>query len=215
MKYFPLCLVHIRKSSPTRHGFTLVEVLFALSVMAMIGLAVGQLGRSVFVYSSISQNDLAVEQEARTAFTMMTPEIRSLAPSNTGAYPIATAGTSTFTFYSDVLGDGLRRQVHYYLSGTTLKKGVITPTGTPLAYTDAEVTTEVAHNIVNGTSTAIFDYYGTQFTGTSTPLALPVAISSIRFARVTLLFPQAHGSVATTSLVFTTGVTMRNLKDNL
>jgi prepilin-type N-terminal cleavage/methylation domain-containing protein len=202
------------RSKIVSRGFTAIEILVSMVVLVLIYMGATSLARNIFVNNSFVQGDMNAEYQVRSAFNMMKPEIRSLAASNTGSYPVMTAATSTFTFYSDVYGDGLRRQIRYFLSGTTLKKGVIKPTGSPLAYTGAETVTDVVHNIANGTSTPIFEYFDGNFTGTSTPLASPVSIASVRLARITIKISRTHMPTVS-PLVFTTEVSMRNLKSNL
>lgn len=203
-------------SYSTNKGFTLLEMIFGVGLFVLLLLAVTSFGRSIFVYNSVSQNNLKLEQDTRIFFNAIGPEIRSLAPSNTGSYPIVAAATSSFTFYSDPQGDGLRRQIRYFLSNGVLKKGVITPTGSPLVYNSAqEVVTTIASNVANATSTPIFDYYPSSYAGTTTPLSVPVSVSLVRHVRVTLQFRRSRVPVNAPLISFTTALTMRNLKDNI
>ena len=202
--------MQIRPSSQS--AFTIVELMFAIAIGLLIVFAMIRFGRDTFFISSVLNADLGSELEVRSALQSMGPELRSAAPSNTGSYPIAVAATSSVTFFSDTVGDGLRRQIRYFLAGTTLKRGVVTPTGTPLAYTGSEVVTELVHNVANGTSTPVFDYFDSSDSGTSTPLAMPVSVAAIRLVRVTVLTSRAR---SLSPLSFTTSVMLRNLKDNL
>ena len=147
----------------------------------------------------------------------MSNEIRSASESNLGAYPIVTAATSTFTFFSDLNNDGLKEQVRYFVSGSTLQKGVITPTGNPYVYTSgSEVDTIVVSNLTNGGSTTlpVFQYYDDSYTGTSSPLAQPVSVAAVRVVKINFVI-DADPNRSPTSRVVTTQVEIRSLKDNL
>jgi len=195
-------------------GFTLVELLISLFIIVLAYQGISKLGRDVFFLNGVIQNNANAEIEVRQAFKNMTKEMRSMNTSNSGSYPLASAASSSVTFFYDVNGDGKNEQIRYYLSGTSLNKGVIIPTGNPLTYVASnESTSTVMHNIYNG-SAGVFDYYDTNYTGTSTPLAFPVNVSSVRLIRISLLVnPNVARSASTTT--FTTQVSMRNLKDNL
>ena len=64
----------------------------------------------------------------------MVSEIRTASTANTGAYTIGLATDSALTFYSDTDNDGLKEKVRYFITGTTLQKGLTKPTGSPLSY---------------------------------------------------------------------------------
>jgi hypothetical protein len=141
-------------------------------------------------------------------------ELRSSKTGSNGSYPIAQAATSTIVFYSDIDVDGLQDQVRYYISGSDLKKGVIKPTGSPLGYDGAETITTLAYNIKNGTSTALFEYFDSNYNGTSSPLSQPVVINAVRLVRVNLLI-DADPRRSPIPRLYTSDATLRNLKDNL
>jgi hypothetical protein len=95
-----------------------------------------------------------------------------------------------------------------------LKKGVTTPSGSPLSYSSAEVTTTVVHSVRNATSTPIFEYFDSSYDGTSAPLSSPVAISVVRLIRVTIVVDTDPNRPFRAKTV-TTQVSLRNIKDNL
>ena len=104
--------------------------------------------------------------------------------------------------------------MRYFIQGTTLKKGILKPSGTPLAYNPAnETVRESIHNIGNGTTT-LFSYHDTNYDGTSPPLAEPINISVVRLVKITVLIERSTGTPQS-PLTLTTQVSMRNLKDNL
>lgn len=204
----------LKTTTPTK-GFSLIEVLVGVFVFSLIMIAITSLGRNIFYFNSVSQGGLNAEQEGRKVLRPMINEIRSASPSSLGAYPLAQVGTSTFMFYADINNDALKDRVRYFLVGTTLKKGVIKPTGNPLSYVAGnEVVTEVIHNVRNGTSTPLFSYYNSSYAGTSTPLVQPVTPSTVRLVKVEIIIDSDPNRPPAPVRV-TSQVSLRNIKDNL
>lgn len=198
----------IRKNN----GFTLVETLFAAAIGALVITAIGLLARNIFVYNSYISAGLTNVDAARTIMTTAAAEIRSAATADTGAYPIAAAASNSFTFYSDIDGDGLKEKVRYFQSGTSFQKGVTKPTGSPLTYNAANE--KVATLINNVTNTSIFSYYDKNYDGTTAALTSPVNIPSIRLVKITVTIDRDPNR-SPVPATFSTQVSIRNLKDNL
>lgn len=194
-------------------GFTLVEILVVASIAVIMAVALTSFQRNLVIWNTFFANSLTGQDEVRRAFKTMTAELRSMAPASTGAYPLVVAATSSVTFYADVDNDGLYERIRYYTSGTTLKRGSIKPTGNPLGYTGAETTSELIHSLANGTS-SIFSYYNSSYEGTTAPLAAPVDISAVRLVKIDAAV-DVDSRRAPVPLLFTTQVSLRNLKDNL
>lgn len=195
-------------------GFTIVELLIVIFIGTLITLAVTKLGRDIFFFNGVVQNNANTEFEVRQAYKMMSKEIRSMMPSNSGAYPLVNAASSSIIFFYDVNNDGTRDQVRYYISGTNLIRGDTIPTGTPLSYNTAtEATTTLVHNVFNNAAN-LFTYYDTNYTGTSSALSFPVSISSVRLVKINLIV-NPNPTKASSTVTYTTQVSLRNLKDNL
>jgi prepilin-type N-terminal cleavage/methylation domain-containing protein len=198
-----------------KKGFTLVETILTIFIFSLMMAAVTFFARNIFYLNNIASNTLSVEFETRKVLKPMANEIRSASPSSLGAYPLETLATSTFTFYSDLDGNGVKEKVRYFLSNGSLKKGVIIPTGSPLTYNSAsEVITTVVHDVRNTATTSVFQYYDTDYDGTTAPLPSPVAISVVRLVKVSLVVDADPGRPLREKTV-TTQVSLRNLKDNL
>jgi len=140
--------------------------------------------------------------------------MREMSPSSVGSYPIAAAATSSITFYSDIDADSVKEQIQYYVQGKRIMKSVINPTGNPLVYNaGSAILSTVVTTIANGTSTPIFSYFDTNYSGTTTPLSIPVNVAAIKLVRINILLDVIP--VPTVPLNVTSQVTPRNLKDNL
>lgn len=198
-----------------KNGFSLIELIVSIAIVAIVMVVVSNFQVNVLRFNKYSKDVLESSQDAKAILRVMVKEMRSITPSNNGSYPIVSAGTSTLTFYSDINDDGLIDQVRYYLSTTTLKKGVIIPSGSPLTYNSLnEQFSTLAYNIKNGTSTALFEYYDTNYAGTSTPLSYPLNTTAVRLVRVNLLI-DADPNRSPVPRLYTSTATLRNLKDNL
>lgn len=203
------------KISTRSRGITLVEMVVAMSIFSVVGVIVAMFGRDIFSFNSFIQSDLNAQFEGRRAVVRMISEMREMSQSSLGAYPIATAGTSTLVFFSDIDADSVKEQVRYYIQGQQIIRGVIEPVGNPPVYNVGSMLTRtVISDIGNGTSTPLFQYYDTGYAGTTTPLATPVDISSIRLIQINALVDSVS-SRGNSQLMITSQVTPRNLKDNL
>jgi len=202
------------KKTNTSSGFTIIEALFGVFIFLLIALAVIALQTDIFSLNTILSGGMSSQQEARTAFKKMTAEIRTASISNNGAYPIEKATATEFIFFSDIDDDQLKERVRYFLDGTTLKKGVVKPAGSPLVYNLAsEKITELIHYLANG-ATPIFSYYDTNYDGTTDALTFPVTITTVRLVKITTIIDR-DASRAPSPITVITQVNLRNLKDNL
>ncbi|MBI2030652.1 prepilin-type N-terminal cleavage/methylation domain-containing protein [Candidatus Kaiserbacteria bacterium] len=202
---------HLRSSES---GFSLIEILVGIGIFTLIGIAIYTFQRDVFSLNRVIVSNLSVQDEVRRTLKIMSAEIRTASPSSLGAYALTQTATSSFTFYSNIDSDASKERVRYFLSGTTLKKGVIKPSGSPLTYNPAnEVVTELIHDLAN-TATSTFTYYDEDYDGTSPPLAEPIDISAVRLVKIMLVIDKDPAALPA-SMTLTTQVSIRNLKDNL
>lgn len=203
-----------QKKNSNQRGFTIVEIIIVLGILAgIVGLS-ASFQAGVFRMNRMFGSSVNISFEANRAVKDMSRIIRSLAPSEQGAYPVEMAATSTFIFFSDIDRDGVVERVRYYLATSTLMMGVVEPSGSPLTYTLAnEKKSQLIHHVRNDAGTPLFTYYDRNYTGTTTPLTQPVARQHVRHVRVHVLVDvdplQLPGPVSIIS-----GMTFRNLKDN-
>ena len=203
-----------KKNDGLKGGFTLTELLVALGIFLIVMVVLAGFGKNIFDYNSIIQGDLVAEIEAKQALEKISKELRSIFTSDIGSYAIAEAGTSTITFYSDTNNDGRREKIRYFVSSSTLKRGSITPSGSPLSYNPAnEKFSEVLHSVKND-AVPLFEYYDDNYSGTENPLPSPVVTSNIRHIKINFIVVMTNRG-ATSSISFSTSITPRNLKDNL
>jgi len=192
-------------------GFTLLEI----AVVVAIFIALSIVGAD-FVISGLKANIFGYEQDAavsnaRKAINVINQEIREAAQSDRGDYLLDTVATNTLTFFSNIDTDVNAEKIRYFLDGTSLKKGVIHPTGTPLEYQSAnEVVTKVA-DYINNQSLAAFTYFDTNNNQITNPTTYK---KNIRLIHITLKI-NVTPNRAPIDYIVDTDVQIRNLKDNL
>lgn len=193
----------------------MVELLVSLGIALLIILAVTDFGRNIFVNNKFAADSLTAIQDGRAILRVMVRELRSMSISNNGSYPILQVATSSITFYDDTNTDNLKEQIRYYIEGTSLKRGSITPSGTPAVYNSAqEKITVLAYNVKNASSTPLFEYFDSNYAGTSSPLTLPTTLTNIHLIKINLML-DVDPNRSPIPRTYTSQVNLRNLKDNL
>lgn len=202
-----------RICSNESRGTTLIEVLVVIFIISTIGGAIFSLQSDVFRLNKNLSGMLGAHDDARQTLRKFTSELRTASQSSRGAPAIAQAESTSITFYANIDADALIERIRYFLDGTTLKRGIIKPSGSPLSYDDtaSETFVELVDGIANG-ATNIFTYYDGTYDGTTnvTPLAFPVTRQNIRLIKIELLIDREPAREPGPT-VFTTQVTPRNL----
>ncbi len=205
----------IHKNTFSGNGYTVIEILVVMAIIGVLGIIISKFQRDVFSFNRYFDNSLSVGDSAQKLLRPMTAEIRSASPSSHGAYPIDAVADNSFSFYSDIDNDGLKDWVKYSLSGTTISKETIKPSGNPLTYSTANKVTKTfmtgVRNITDGIP--VFTYYDSTYTGGSGGVVSPStgSLSSIRLIGVKIrLDPDPNQSPNTIEV--STQVAIRNLK---
>lgn len=195
-------------------GFTLIEALIGVALSVLVGGGVWAAQRQAFGTQALVRDALSAQTEARRALKDMTMLMREISSASDGSYALSQTVENSFVFYADSNGDGLKERVRYFLDGATLKKGTITPVGSPSLYDPAqEIVREIVHDVSNGTQ-PVFQYYDTSYNGSTPPLAFPVSVESVRLVKVTLIIDR-NAQKLPEPFTLSTQITLRNLKDNL
>ncbi len=200
-----------------KKGVTLAELMVVLGIFGLIMITVANFQKDVITNTKFSTDSLSSIQDARIILKLMVSELRSASPGTDGSFALAQVATNTITFYSDSDDDGLKEKIRYYISTSTntLMRGAIKPTGPPYVYNNANETfTTLAHDIKNATSTALFEYYDNNYAGTSSPLSSPIIITKVHLIKINLMI-DADPNRSPIPRIFTSEVSLRNLKDNL
>lgn len=194
-------------------GFTLTEVVVVIGILGAVIVLLANFQTDIFSNYSTASAGINADGEMRAATRTFMRSVRAAAPAETGAYPLETASANALTFYSDVDGDTLRDRVRYFISGTTLMRGITPPTGSPSVYLGSnERLASVVHDLALGV-TPLFNYYDGNYTGTTSPLSEPVDVAQVRYIRMTLIV-DADPNRAPAPATLSSGVMIRSLKNN-
>lgn len=197
------------------NGMMLVELLIALAVFSVVIIAVGAMGANIFIFNSNTTGSFQATQNSQAILKTILKEIREASPGANGAYPLISAGSTTLSFYSDVDNDSVAEQISYSLIGTNFYRSVIKATGSPPVYSVAnQSTTTLITNVINGDAIPSFQYFDTNYTGTSSPLTHPVVPSSVKLIQINQRI-DIDPNRSPLPIIFTVQANIRNLKTNL
>ena len=191
-----------------------MEILVVVGILILLTGVLTSWEVGIFRQNNSLQNSLLADQDARSALRNLVATLRAATPSDTGAYALGAAASTSLTFFSDLNGDGLHEQIRYFTDGSNLNLGILKPTGSPLVYNQAnEVVTTVVRDLVSFGPTR-FNYYDDTYAGTTSPLAFPINIPSVRLVKITFAINKDPVRQLTPA-IYQSQVTIRSLKDNL
>jgi prepilin-type N-terminal cleavage/methylation domain-containing protein len=195
-------------------GMTMIEVLVAMGIFLLV---IGGIAE-IMIWGNHGKDvvweQLSTQNEGRKVVQDFVNDLRRANASSIGAYPLELAQSQEIVFYSNVDTDSWRERVHYFLQGTTLKRGLVKPSGNPLAYnTSTEIAVDVAHDLANGAN-PIFYYYDQSYDGiTTSSMSYPINISAVRMAGIKLMLEEKP-NVAPAPFNIEAKTEIRNLKNN-
>ena len=170
-------------------GFTLIEVLVAMGILFGIVTVISIFSFDIFSFQLFLGDTFITQQEINLTLTNMAIEVRAMGPSANGSYPIELASSKSFAFYSDVDGDSVFERVRYFVLGSSLKRGIIEPSGNPAVYIIAnEISKDVVGNVVlpPTASQSLFVYYEQDYTGSQPAMPHPINVNKVRLIKATV-----------------------------
>ena len=201
----------MKNYSQKKSGFTLLETIVYIALFNLIFIAI--MNATLTFYNS---NRYTLEQmdqldSARKGVAAMVGGIREATYSETGTYPIEAASDNSITYYADYDNDGVVERVRYFLTGTNFQRGVVEPTGSPLAYTGAESVVTLAQYIRNTAQAVnIFQYYDSS----GTLMTSQYTLINIRYVKVSLIV-NVNPATLPNEFTLRSSAAIRNLKSNL
>lgn len=202
-----------RKHNNFLEGFTLTEMLVTLSVFMIIMAGATLMLKDIFYTYTQQSAQVDSVDNANIDLSIFTNEIRNAAYGNDGSYPFNQASSSQVIFFSTFRASGTNiDRIRYFVASSTLYKGIIVPSGSPLTYNGTETVTPLLTSLA---TTTIFSYFDGNFGGMSTPLSQPVNVNNVKFVQLNLLMKDQSTRNSTSTFLVTGGAVMRNLKINL
>lgn len=198
-----------------KKGFTLVELLVTMGIFSILSLGISWIFITSLRTNDVIWKQLSTQSDARKVLQEVKDSLRKAEQSDLGAYPIGAASSTGIIFFSNIDEDTNRERIRIWLSGTTVYRGIIHPSGNPLAYNaQEEAITEIAHYVINTAGgTPLFSYYNNTYTGENDPLEEPLDITEIRAIRIQLDVEENPGK-SPVPFHAESLVHVRNLKDN-
>lgn len=197
-----------------KSGLTLVELVLVVGIGSLVALAIYNFAGNTIRYQDEFRGRLSMLDDVRQVLRPMTSEIRQMQDSSVGGYALELVASDTLVFFSDILPNDYRERVRYFLEDDELKKGVVIPSGNPLAYDlSTEIVTTLMKNVINVT----FRYYDESYSGAIGQGALihPFPAIDVRMVEVEVsidddvkVLPNPLGQISAFAQ-------LRNLKDNL
>jgi len=195
-------------------GFTLLELVVAMSIFSLIVLVLASFLIDGWRYNTIIWDQLQGQTDARRVVQETVNIIRKAEESSIGAFPVVLAKDNELIIYANVDTDFYRERIRFWLDGTTLKRGIIKPSGNPLNYSGTEQVVDLAHYVVNiSKGIPLFIYYDENYTGVENPLTTPAEVALIKLVKVQLLI-EKNPDKTPIPLRVESMVQIRNLKSN-
>lgn len=161
-----------------QHGFTLLEVLIAMTIFSVVMVGAMTLFSSNQDAYRRGQLRAEIQQNARVALQMASREIRSAGYDVSGVMAgltsptaIQVANSNRLTFVADVTGDGVLNQVTYRRQGSQLIREFSSWTGSAFS-------SPASGEVADGIGLLTFAYFD-DTTPTNNSIAAPVGSSNL------------------------------------
>jgi len=162
-------------------GLTTTELIIAVALGAVVTLGVATFANDTVRFQDEFQGRFQMLDDVRRVIRPMVDEIRQVQDSSVGDYAIDEVSSTTLTIFSDVIDNGYRERIRYFVEGGQLKRGVIVPDGVPLSYDAGD---EEVNILMDNVTELAFRYYDQSFTGTESALLHPFPVSDVRLIEV-------------------------------
>ncbi len=197
-------------------GFTLIEVMIALAIFVMLIFGVSKMLSDIFINSNQEVISMSNIDQARSALSTFTNEIRNSVTGVDGSYPLNQTGDSQIVFFSNYkVSNSAVARIRYYIDGNILYKGVVLPSGSPLSYNLLNESVKVVATGISNSGSPLFYYYDGNYNGNTSALAQPVNINQVRFVKMSLMVLNNIKQNDTSKFSISAGSAIRSVKDNL
>lgn len=196
----------------TFFGFTLLETILYVALFGIIFLAITNAIISFYQANRYTLEQMNQLDSARKGVTALVSGIREATYSDSGAYPIASAATSSIAFYADIDNDGAVERVRYFLSGGNFNRGIIVPAGSPAVYDPASETVVAIAEFIRNNEQGLdmFAYYDTN----GALMSEPITLIGIRYVKIALVV-NVNPATMPNEFTLRSSATIRNIKSNL
>jgi prepilin-type N-terminal cleavage/methylation domain-containing protein len=192
-------------------GFTLVEMIVVIALFTILSLSVTSAIVQFYRTNAYAVAQSSEVQSASNALKLVVRDIREVTYADNGSFPIITASSNRFVFFSDVDRDGSVEMVEYVLVGTTLMKNITNAAGPPPTYPGVPSEVRTVSTFVRNAAQAVptFRYFNSadqEVNGSDV-----TKIMSVSLEIIVNVDPNRSPGLFT----LTSQATLRNLKNNL
>ncbi len=194
-----------------RRGFTFIEMIVVVAMFTILSLTVTSTIVQFYKTNAYAVAQSSEVQSASHAMKLVIRDIREATYADNGSFPVVSASSNNFVFFSDIDRDNSVERVEYVLVGTKLMKYITNAAGSPLSYSgtpsETHTISEFIRNIAQATPTfRYFDSTDTEISGSDV-----TEIVSVGVGIIVNVDPNRSPGLFT----LTSHATLRNLKDNL
>ena len=164
-------------------GLTLIETMVVLSITTVMMLALTSMIQYFYRTNAYLLEQTLAVNSARRSIEHAMQDLRESSYGADGSYPIASAEGSSIIFYADVDDHPGVEKVRYYVSGTTLYRGVTFPGGSPPSYTNQPEAIDLVVDNVRNDTIPIFYY----FDAAGAALADPINVALVALIEASVM----------------------------
>lgn len=187
-------------------GLTAIEMIVAVSVVAVVMVAVSDSALSLYRAQGTGIGAVAQVASARRASQLMLADLRQASYGDNGSPFVISMSPYGMTFFTESGGSGSALRIEYSMTGTTLNRSYTLP-GSPATYGGTPSVSSIATNVQNlADSVPIFRYYdsgGVEI----------LDMNRIADVRRVMVSVKTLGSTKNTPFTFSSSVTLRNVRD--
>lgn len=196
----------------SRRGFSIVELLIGIAVLAILIVAVTMLSGRFFTVSREQFEQTRTTEDARIQLERMTDVIRNARTIDCDGNDKAdkpqegwlqTADPARMVFYSNIDADAVPERVTYEQTGNDLRRTVDQDTPTPCSFNPGSPQV-MARSLHNTTAQPVFSYIA----GDGTTMTAPITLSQVVRVRAQLII-DAEGRNLSNATQIVTDITPR------
>lgn len=146
-----------------RRGTTFIEMIVVIGIFSMIAAGVTAYFVRIWPLQRFAMDSAQAQLKAAQSITKLVEMIRNMRQSDAGDYALVKTDADEIIFFVDENSDGLVERVRIFRDGTTVRMGVIRPSGNPATYPAGQETlATITSDVRNGSQSypsAVFHYF--------------------------------------------------------
>lgn len=204
------------KQNIFNQGFTLIELGLVTSLTVITMATANLFWQNIQREYQFTSSQYQLTDEVNQTLRKLATEARQAEVAMDGAYPLAILEDNQFAFYADIDNDGLVERRRYFLENSSLKRGIVNPSGNPPTYNMSQ---EIVSELINSIDTSklpLFYYYNGDWPEDTTNNPLSYWERPLETRLIRMIIPlSVNDQGQNYTYESSTTVHIRNLKNNL